>query len=157
MKKTTFICMVILGIIALSACKPGNVKPDFEKQIVGKWEVKSCYHWYHDLTDEIWSSEESFTLPDTNYIGYDAIEFNADGTLRWHMSDLMVQEGAFTDPYVEANWFLHGDSLIINTTKYAITKPDEETLIIEDYFRVNSYQGHHGWERINRYTLKRGR
>ena len=37
--------MVRLGIIAMSACKPRNVDPDFEKLIVGKWEVKTCYHW----------------------------------------------------------------------------------------------------------------
>ena len=138
--------------------------PSNTEQLIGNWDVQSYYLWIHDLTDEdpwvtdgSYSHEETWNLPDTNYVGYDAIEFNADGTLRWHMSELMVQEGAFTDPYVEANWFLNGDSLIINTTKYAITKPDEETLIIEDYFRVDSYQGHHGWERINRYTLKRGR
>ena len=138
--------------------------PSNTEQLIGNWDVQSYYLWIHDLTDEdpwvndgSYSHEETWNLPDTNYVGYDAIEFNADGTLRWHMSDLMAQEGAFTDPYVEANWFLNGESLIINTTKYTITKPDEETLIIEDYFRVNSYQGHHGWERINRYTLRRGR
>lgn len=121
--------MVILGIIALSACKPGNVKPDFEKQIVGKWEVKTCYHWYHDLTDEIWSSEESFTLPDTNYIGYDAIEFNADKTSRWHRSDLYVQQGMYDDPYATFNWQIVDDTLIIaSELKYAI-KSSTKTIL----------------------------
>ena len=66
MKRTTFICMVILGIVAMSACKPGNEDSDFEKQIVGKWAVTTCYHWYHDHTDETGSSDEQFTLHATN-------------------------------------------------------------------------------------------
>ena len=90
MKKTLIIFATFFALVAMIAC---NDKTDYKELIVGKWEVKTCYHWYHDLTDEIWSSEESYTLPDTNYIGYDAIEFNADKTSRWHRSDLYVQQG----------------------------------------------------------------
>ena len=62
MKKITVICMVILGAVALIACEPKNVKPNYEKQIVGKWEVKNYYHWYHDFTDESLSSEVSVDI-----------------------------------------------------------------------------------------------
>ena len=159
MKRTPFICMVILGIIALSACKPGNVKPDFEKQIVGKWEVKTYYYWYHDLTDEIWSSEESYTLPDANYIGYDSIEFNADKTSRWHRSDLYVQQGMYDDPYATFNWQIVDDTLIIaSELKYAIKELNKNNLVIEEYANNGGEQyGHHHWEQIHRYTLKRAR
>ena len=149
--------MVILGIIAMRACKPRNVDPDFEKLIVGKWEVKTCYHWYHDLTDENLSSEELFTLPDANYIGYDSIEFNADKTSRWHRSDLYVQQGMYDDPYITFNWRIIDDTLIVaSQVKYAIKELNKKDLVIEEYANNGGEEyGHHHWEQIHRYTLKR--
>ena len=74
-------------------------------------------------------SEESFTLPDANYIGYDAIEFNADKTSRWHRSDLYVQQGMYDDPYATFNWQIVDDTLIIaSELKYAI-KSSTKTIL----------------------------
>ena len=54
------------------------------------------------------------------------------------------------------SWVVRLDSLITNDTRYGIKQLDSETLVIEDYYKVPSYQNHHGWERINRYTFRRG-
>lgn len=161
MKKPITMLIVAMVAMAMTSC---NSDSNYKELIVGKWEVKTYRLWVHDLTDEdpwttgdSYSQEETWNLPDTSYSGYDAAEFNADGTMRWHMSDRMVNEGAFSDPYVDANWYISGDSLIINETKYAIREIDKETLVIEDYYKVNSYQSHHGWERTNCYTFKRAK
>ena len=166
MKKTFVILIVAMAAIAMVSCKKDNTnsndKPNYNELVVGKWDVQTYHLWIHDLTDEhpwgnddSYSQEETWNLPDTSYAGYDAIEIYADGTLRWHMSDRMFQEGTYANPYVEADWLISGDSLTINTTKYAITKLDNETMVFEDYYKVNSYQNHHGWERTNCYTFKR--
>lgn len=149
--------MVILGIVAMIACEPKNVEPDYEKKIVGKWEVKNYYHWYHDFTDESFSSEESFTLPDTSYQGYDSIEFKAYGSSRWHMSDRWVQQGMYDNPYRTFNWQIVDDTLIVNFEgKYAIKELNNENLVIEQYANNGHEEyGHHHWEQIHRYTLKR--
>lgn len=157
MKKITFICMAILGIVAMIACEPKNVKPDYEKQIAGNWEVKTYYHWYHDFTDENLSFETSVTLPDANYQGYDSIEFKTDGTSRWHMTDLWVQQSMFDDSYRTLNWQIVGDTLIVDFAgKFAIKELNNENLVIEQY-RNNGHEeySHHHSEQIHRYTLKR--
>lgn len=79
-------------------------------------------------------SEESFTLPDANYIGYDAIEFNADKTSRWHRSDLYVQQGMYDDPYATFNWQIVDDTLVVaSELKYAIKELNKNDLVIEEY------------------------
>ena len=159
MKKTLMLSAVLLALAAMTSC--GN-KNDYKELIVGKWEVKTSYHWYHDLTDESLSSEATYTLPDTNYIGYDSAEFHADGTMQWHMSDRYVSEGMFTDPYRNFDWLINGDSLFVyigtieNGSKYAIKALDNKTLIIEEYTNNEHPEySHHHWEQIHRYTLNR--
>lgn len=156
MKKIAFIGMVILGIVAMIACDPQNVKPSYEKQIVGKWEVKTYYHWYHDFTDEK-TYETLITLPDTNYQGYDSIEFKTDGTSRWHMTDRYVQQGMHDDPYKTFNWQIIDDTLIISSEwKFAIKELNNENLLIEQYMNNGHEEfGHHHLEQIHRYSLKR--
>lgn len=153
--------MVAIVAMAMVSCNKGS---NYQEQIVGKWEVKTYHLWIHDLNDEdpwamgdSYSREETWNLPDTNYSGYDAAEFNADGTMRWHMTDRMVIEGGYADPYINANWYISGDSLMIDETKYAIKEINDGSLVIEDYYRVNSYQSHHGWERTNCYAFERVR
>ena len=156
MKNLYLICTLLIALVAMTACDPK--KPSNEELILGKWEVKTYYHMYHDFTDENCSFESSYTLPDTTYVGYDSIEFNNDGTSLWHMSDLYVSSGMFTDPYKHFNWIIRDDSLIVNycQDKYAIKELNSENLVIEEYVNNGHEEySHHHWEQIHRYTLKR--
>lgn len=148
--------MVILGIVAITACKPKEKTSDKEL-IVGKWEVKTYYHWYNDFTNESLSFEETATLPDTSYQGYDIIEFNSDGTTRWHMSDRYVQQGMYDNPYRTFNWQIRDDTLIVGQEwKFAIKELNIEDLVIERHINNGHEEySHHHWEQTHRYTLKR--
>jgi hypothetical protein len=98
-------------------------------------------------------------------VGYDAAEFYADGTTRWHMSDKYVHDGMFTDPYRHFEWRISGDSLFVSTNwfegsvlKYAIKELNNETLVIEQYTNNgHSEYSHHHWEQTQCYTFKRTR
>lgn len=157
MKNLSLIYTLLIALFVMNACDPK--KPSNEELIVGKWEVESYYHWYHDFTDESLSFEVSYTLPDTTYIGFDSIEFNADGISHWHMSDLYVSGGMFTDPYKHFSWIIHDDTLIVNNEElFAIKELNSENLVIEEYVNNGHEEyGHHHHEQIHRYTLKRTR
>ena len=124
---------------------------------------KSYYHWYHDFTDESLSSERTYTLSDTNYIGYDSAEFNTTGTMRWHMNDRYVSSGMFSDPYINFEWRIKGDSLFVSPNwvadaiaKYAIKELNSEALVIEQYLdNEHPEYSYHHWEQIHRYTFSR--
>lgn len=156
MKNLNLICVLLISLIAMGACKPKE-ETSYKELIVGKWEVKKYYTWYHDFTDESLSFEETTTLPDTSYQGYDMIMFNADGTSLWHMSDRYVQQGMFDNPYRTFNWQISEDSLIVQSEwKYAIKKLNTEDLVIEEYVNNGHEEyGHHHWEQIHRYNLER--
>ena len=148
---------MILGIVAIISCERKDIEPSKAELIVGNWDVKNYYHLYHDFTDENLSSDASFTLPDSNYIGYDAMEFKSDGTTRWHRNDLYVQQGLYDDPYETIHWQIIDDTLIFGSQwKYAIKELNNKNLVIEEYVNNGHEEyGHHHWEQIHRYTLKR--
>ena len=160
MKNLSLIYTLLIAIVVMTACDPK--KPSNEELIVGKWAVETYYHWSHDFTAETY--EEVTYLPsDTDYIGYDSVEFNADGTSRWHMSDLYVSEGMYSDPYRDVNWLVSGDSLFVYTGtlenamwKFAIKELDSKKLVVEEYKNNEHplYSQHHR-EQIHRYTLER--
>ena len=160
MKKALMIFAALIAAAAMTSC--GD--KDNDEQIVGKWALTSYYNQYHDFTDENLSSEDTWTLPDDNYIGYDSAEFKADGTMRWHLNDRYVSEGHFDYHYREYSWHIDGDSLFVysNTfddgSKYAIKDLDNKNLVIEEYTNnyPPSYDQHH-WEQVNRLTLKRSK
>lgn len=131
----------------------------YDELIVGKWEVASFYHWSHDFTDESLSEEVTYTLPDSNYIGYDSTEFNTDGTMRWHRNDRYVAQGLFDDPYVQVNWHISGDTLFVgheDPTVFTIKQLNSENLVIENYTNNgHPMYSHHHLEQIKRYTFKR--
>lgn len=156
MKNLNLICVLFISLIAMGACKPKE-KTSYKELIVGKWEVKKYYTRYHDFTDESLSFEETTTLPDTSYQGYDMIMFNADGTSLWHMSDRYVQQGMFDNPYRTFYWQISEDSLIVQSEwKYAIKELNTEDLVIEEYVNNGHEEySHHHWEQTHRYTLKR--
>lgn len=159
MKKTIMLCAVLVALM-MTACdpkEPSYEELNYEELIVGKWEVQTYYHMHHDFTDESLSFEASYTLPDTTYMGYDSIVFNTDRTSHWHMTDLYVSSGLFTDPYKHFSWTIGDDTLIINSDKkYAIKELNRENLVIEEYVNNGHEEyGHHHWEQIHRYTLKR--
>ena len=140
----------------MTGCDPVE-HSKYEKLIVGKWEVNTYYHWHHDFTDESLSYEETITPSDTNYIGYDSMEFNTDGTTLWHMSDRYVHDGMFDNPYRTFTWQISDDTLMVNSEwKYAIKELNNEKLVIEEYVNNGHEEyGHHHWEQIHRYTLNR--
>lgn len=161
MKKTLIIFAILFAIVAMIAC---NDKTEYKDLIVGKWEVQTYYHWFHDFTAETY--EDGTCSPsDTNYIGYDSVEFDADGISHWHMNDRYVQGGMFTDPIRHFNWCISEDSLFVYTGtlenamwKFAIKELDGENLVVEEYKNNgHSEYSHHHWEQIQRYTFKRER
>ena len=162
MKKTLMVCAAMFTLATMTACGGKDIGGnEYNELIVGHWDVTTYHLWVNDLYNgrswpDGYSQDVTYNLPDTSYSGYDAVEFNADGTMRWHMNDRMVSEGGYSDPYVNGNWTVRLDSLITNDTRYGIKQLDSETLVIEDYYKVSSYQNHHGWERINHYTFRRG-
>jgi hypothetical protein len=154
--KKILLCTTLIALTAMTACSNKDTF-GYDELIVGKWEVSSYYHWCHDFTDESLSGDVTYTLPDTNYIGYDSVEFNADGTMRWHMNDLYVSQGMYSDPYRNFKWHVNGDSLFIeNETSFEIKVLNSENLAIE-YYTNNGHPeySHHHLEQINRYTFKR--
>ena len=136
-----------------------------EELIVGKWDVMTYHGWFHDFTLDTHQDVTCTPATDTNYVGYDAAEFYADGTTRWHMSDKYVHDGMFTDPYRHFEWRISGDSLFVSTNwsdgsvlKYAIKELNNETLVIEQYTNNgHSEYSHHHWEQTQCYTFKRTR
>ena len=156
MKKILIFCTTLIALSAMTACRNKDTF-GYDELIVGKWEVASFYHWSHDFTDESLSGEVTYTLPDSNYVGYDSAEFNADGTMRWHRNDRYVDQGLFADSYVQYNWHISGETLYIgNETGFVIKVLNSENLVIENYTNNEHPEySHHHLEQINRYTFKR--
>jgi hypothetical protein len=156
MRKILILCTALIALTAITACRNKDTF-GYDELIIGKWEVTSFYHWNHDFTDESLSGEVTYTLPDSNYIGYDSAEFNADGTMRWHRNDRYVSGGMFTDPYVQYNWHISSDTLYIgNETGFEIKILNSENLVIENYTNNGHPEySHHHLEQISRYTFKR--
>lgn len=158
MKKTLLLCTALIVLTAMTACRNKDTF-GYDELIVGKWEVTSFYHWSHDFTDESLSEEVTYTLPDSNYVGYDSTEFNTDGTMRWHRNDRYVEQGLFADPYVQANWHISGDTLFFgyeDPMVFTIKQLNSENLVIENYTNNGHPEySHHHLEQIKRYTFKR--
>ena len=161
MKKVFAIMIVAAFVTTLVSCNKNN--PKNEELIVGKWDVQTYHSWVHDFTLDTHQDVTCTPATDTNYVGYDAAEFYADGTTRWHMSDKYVHDGMFTDPYRLFEWRINGDSLSVSTNleaddvaRYAIKELNDETLVIEQYTNNEHLEySHHHWEQTQCYTFKR--
>lgn len=160
MKRRIAPCAALLALVALTAC--GDKDKHYEELIVGKWEQQSCYTRYHDFTDESLSWEGYSYLPDSNFAGYDTIQFNANGTARYNLNDRWVRQGMFDYHHRDYEWRIVGDSLFVYTNtvgdgmNYQIKQLDNETLVVEEY--LNNYpplysQHHHEEKHTN--TFKR--
>ena len=155
--------IVAAFVTTMVSCNKNNQSK--EELIVGKWDVMTYHGWFHDFTLDTHQDVTCTPATDTNYVGYDAAEFYADGTTRWHMSDKYVHDGMFTDPYRHFEWRISGDSLFVSTNwfegsvlKYAIKELNNETLVIEQYTNNgHSEYSHHHWEQTQCYTFKRTR
>ena len=155
--------IVAAFVTTMVSCNKNNQSK--EELIVGKWDVQTYHGWFHDFTLDTHQDVTCTPATDTNYVGYDAAEFYADGTTRWHMSDKYVHDGMFTDPYRHFEWRISGDSLFVSTNwfegsvlKYAIKELNNETLVIEQYTNNgHSEYSHHHWEQTQCYTFKRTR
>ena len=155
--------IVAAFVTTMVSCNKNN--PKNEELIVGKWDVQTYHSWVHDFTLDTHQDVTCTPATDTNYVGYDAAEFYADGTTRWHMSDKYVHDGMFTEPYKYFEWRITGDSLSVSTNwaeddvaRYAIKELNDETLVIEQYTNnEHSEYSHHHWEQTQCYTFKRTR
>ena len=155
--------IVAAFVTSMVSCNKDNQKN--EELIIGKWDVQTYYNWEHDITCDSYIESTYTPATDTNYRGYDASEFYADGTTRWHMSDKYVHDGMFTEPYKYFEWRINGDSLFVSTdwttddvARYAIKELDNETLVIEQYTNNgHSVYSHHHLEQTHCYTFKRTR
>ena len=155
--------IVAAFVTTMVSCNKNNQSK--EELIVGKWDVMTYHGWFHDFTLDTSQDITCTPATDTNYVGYDAAEFYADGTTRWHMSDKYVHDGMFTDPYRHFEWRISGDSLFVSTNwfegsvlKYAIKELNNETLVIEQYTNNGHPEySHHHWEQTQCYTFKRTR
>ena len=161
MKKLFAIMIVAAFVTSMVSCNKDNQKN--EELIIGKWDVQTYYNWEHDITCDSYIESTYTPATDTNYRGYDASEFYADGTTRWHMSDKYVHDGMFTEPYKYFEWRISGDSLFVSTNwfegsvlKYAIKELNKETLVIEQYTNNGHPEySHHHLEQTHCYTFKR--
>ena len=155
--------IVAAFVTTMVSCNKNN--PKNEELIVGKWDVQTYHSWVHDFTLDTHQDVTCTPATDPNYVGYDAAEFYADGTTRWHMSDKYVHDGMFTDPYRDFEWRINGDSLFVSTNwaaddvaRYAIKELNNETFVIEQYTNnEHSEYSHHHWEQTQCYTFKRTR
>ena len=155
--------IVAAFVTTMVSCNKNNQSK--EELIVGKWDVMTYHGWFHDFTLDTHQDVTCTPATDPNYVGYDAAEFYADGTTRWHMSDKYVHDGMFTDPYRHFEWRINGDSLFVSTNwfegsvlKYAIKELNNETLVIEQYTNNGHPEySHHHWEQTQCYTFKRTR
>ena len=155
--------LVAAFVTTMVSCNKNN--PKNEELIVGKWDVQTYHSWVHDFTLDTHQEVTCTPATDPNYVGYDAAEFYADGTTRWHMSDKYVHDGMFTDPYRDFEWRINGDSLFVSTNwaaddvaRYAIKELNNETFVIEQYTNnEHSEYSHHHWEQTQCYTFKRTR
>ena len=155
--------MVAALVTTMVSCNKNN--QNNEELIVGKWDVMTYHSRLHDFTLDTYQDVTCTPATDTNYVGYDAIEFYADGTTRWHMSDKYVHDGMFTDPYRHFEWRINGDSLFVSTNwatddvaRYAIKELNNETLVIEQYTNNGHPEySHHHLEQTQCYTFKRTR
>ena len=155
--------IVAAFVTTMVSCNKNNQSK--EELIVGKWDVMTYHGWFHDFTLDTHQDVTCTPATDTNYVGYDAAEFYADGTTRWHMSDKYVHDGMFTDPYRHFEWRISGDSLFVSTNwfegsvlKHAIKELNNETLVIEQYTNNGHPEySHHHWEQTQCYTFKRTR
>lgn len=155
--------IVAAFVTTMVSCNKNNQSK--EELIVGKWDVMTYHGWFYDFTLDTSQDITCTPTTDTNYVGYDAAEFYADGTTRWHMSDKYVHDGMFTDPYRHFEWRINGDSLFVSTdwaadnvARYAIKELNNETLVIEQYTNNGHPEySHHHWEQTQCYTFKRTR
>lgn len=163
MKKVFAIMIVAAFVTSMVSCNKNT--PKKEELIVGKWDVLTYHSWLHDFTLDTYQDVTFTPATDTNYVGYDAAEFYAEGTTRWHMSDKYVHDGMFADPYRHFEWRINGDSLFVsidwvadNVTRYAIKELNNETLVIELYTNNEHPEySHHHLEQTQCYTFKRAR
>ena len=136
---------------------------DNSNLIVGKWDVQTYHFLQRDFyQDTSWIRDEAtFNLPDTSYIGYDAAEFFADGTMCWHMNDNYYgyYGHEYPEPYLTLRWWIEDDRLLLERGPdslghvkwdYKIKELDKKNLVIET--TQDDYPYH---EYTEDYTFKR--
>lgn len=158
MKKILIICATLIALVAMIACTDKD-SSNYKELIVGKWELTSYHNWFHNCTDEMGSYDIIYNLPDTNYLGYDSVEFTSDGTTQWHMNNLYLQGSLDSDPYKNFTWHISNDSLFVYPAqwKFEIKELDTKALVIEQYFN-NQHPlrpQEPRWEQRICYTFKR--
>ena len=157
MKKINLL-VALFAIATMTAC---HNDPDYNELIVGKWDLQKIHYIVDDHTNGTHNDYTDLTT-DTNYVGYNTVEFNANGTTRWHMNDRYVQDGMYDYTYRDFNWYITGDSLIIwcenmdnRWFSFEIKELDRTSLVVEEYYNHPAEYSHPHLEGTDCYTFKR--
>lgn len=151
----------VLGSLLLFSVTTACSSDNNDELIVGKWYVQSVRHVTDDHTA---GTHNDYTIhtTDTNYIGYDSVEFYADGTMRWHRNDRYMHDGMYREPNKYYSWYSSNDSLFMwngsveNRLVYEIKKLNSKTLVMEHYHNNEHEEySHHHIEGTDCYTCQR--
>ena len=156
MTKSLSIYVAICALAVLTSCSR-----DRSNLIVGKWAVQSVHYVIDDHTA---GTHDDYTrlATDTSYVGYDTIDFNDNGTTRWHMNDRYFHNGLFAENHRDFSYLVSDDSLFVYVgtmdsiwQAYAITQLDRKALAFESYRNTPAEYSHHHIKQTESYTLRR--
>jgi len=104
--------------------------------------------------------DEIYNVSDTNYIGFDAAEFFADGIMRWHTNE--NYQAFYGNESITLSWSINEAKLYIERGpdslghvewEYEIKELNDRNLVIERHDRV--IQDFNNYEYSESYALKR--
>lgn len=158
MKKVFLALAVLCGIGMLCACDD----KDYSELIIGTWDVQTYSFLHVDYyQDTSWiRDEEIYNVSDTNYIGFDAAEFFADGIMRWHTNE--NYQAFYGNESITLSWSINEAKLYIERGpdslghvewEYEIKELNDRNLVIERHDRV--IQDFNNYEYTESYALKR--
>lgn len=158
MKKVFLTLAVLCGIGMLCACDD----KDYSELIIGTWDVQTYSFLHVDYyQDTSWiRDDEIYNVSDTNYIGFDAAEFFADGIMRWHTNEMY--QAFYGNESITLSWSINdnilyiergSDSLGYVKWEYEIKELNDRNLVIELHDRV--IQDFNNYEYTESYALKR--
>ena len=158
MKKAFLTLAVLCTLGMFCACDD----KDYSELIIGTWDVQT-YRFlsvdYYQDTSWIFD-DEIYNVSDTNYIGFDAAEFFADGIMRWHTNE--NYQAFYGNESITLSWSINEaklytergpDSLGYYKLEYEIKKLSDRDLVIERHDRV--IQDFNNYEYTESYALKR--
>ena len=162
MKKAFLTLAVLCTLGMFGACDD----KDYSELIICTWDVQTYRFLRVDYyQDTSWiRDDEIYNVSDTNYIGFDAAEFFADGIMRWHLNEKYqaIYGNEFPDHYMTLRWSINDNILYIERGpdslghvkwEYEIKELNDRNLVIELHERV--IENLNNYEYTESYALKR--